>query len=240
MKHASRASLDRLAPLLDQLRAVSGLVERRPGTFYRRSAAFLHFHEDPAGLFADVKLNLLDFERFAVNTPAEWSALVRAVRNTLSGTAPPVVRLLGPSDVAALRAVLTMFGEAFDDRDSYCTKQPDDAYLRRLLSSDTFVAIAALDERVAVGGLAGYVLPKFEQPRSELYIYDLAVAADRRRRGIATAMIEKLRGVARERNIYVIFVQADHGDAAAIALYTKLGLREDVLHFDIAPSGGHG
>ena len=80
MKHASPASLDRLAPLLEQLRAISGLIERTPGTFYRRSAAFLHFHEDPAGLFADVKLNRVDFERLPVNTPAERSALLRAVR----------------------------------------------------------------------------------------------------------------------------------------------------------------
>ena len=51
----------------------------------------------------------------------------------------------------------------------------------------------------------------------------------------ATALIERLRALAAERGIYVIFVQADHGDDAAIALYTKLGLREDVLHFDIEP-----
>jgi hypothetical protein len=28
-------------------------------------------------------------------------------------------------------------------------------------------------------------------------------------------------------------VQADYGDDPAIALYTKLGEREDVMHFDI-------
>lgn len=27
------------------------------------------------------------------------------------------------------------------------------------------------------------------------------------------------------------------GDDPAVALYTKLGVREDVMHFDIAPSG---
>ena len=49
-------------------------------------------------------------------------------------------------------------------------------------------------------------------------------------------MIQEIKATAAERGIYVIFVQADHGDDAAIALYTKLGTREDVLHFDIAPS----
>jgi aminoglycoside 3-N-acetyltransferase I len=85
-----------------------------------------------------------------------------------------------------------------------------------------------------VGGIAAYELKKFEQERSEIYIYDLAVAAAHRRRGIATALIEALRKIAAARGAYVVFVQADLGDDAAIALYTKLGRRESVLHFDIA------
>ena len=87
-----------------------------------------------------------------------------------------------------------------------------------------------------VGGIAAYELKKFEQERSEIYIYDLAVAAAHRREGIAIALIEQLKDIAAERGAYVIFVQADTDieDEPAIALYTKLGEREDVLHFDIA------
>jgi aminoglycoside 3-N-acetyltransferase I len=62
----------------------------------------------------------------------------------------------------------------------------------------------------------------------------LAVAASHRRRGVATALIGELKTIAAARGAYVIFVQADRGDDPAIALYTKLGAREDVLHFDIA------
>ena len=107
--------------------------------------------------------------------------------------------------------------------------------LERLLGSETFIAIAALAGTQVIGGLAAYVLPKFEQARSECYIYDLAVDAGHRRRGVATAMIRQLRELASTRGIYVIFVQADYGDDPAIALYTKLGTREDVMHFDIMP-----
>ena len=146
-------------------------------------------------------------------------------------------RVLKPGDTGALRSMLALFGDAFDERDTYCTRQPDDGYLERLLSGGQFIAIAAFDGPAVVGGLAGYVLPKFEQARSEFYIYDLAVAQHCRRQGVATAMIRTLQAVAAERGIYVVFVQADHGDDAAIALYTKLGTREDVLHFDIAPAG---
>jgi len=84
-----------------------------------------------------------------------------------------------------------------------------------------------------VGGLVAYQLRKFEQERSEIYIYDLAVAEEHRRQGIATALIRELQRIAAERGAYVIFVQADYGDPPAVALYTKLGIREEVLHFDI-------
>lgn len=146
------------------------------------------------------------------------------------------VRVLGSGDAATLRAMLAVFGNAFDDVETYTARQPDDAYLEALLARDTFVAIAAFADEAVVGGLAGYVLPKFEQARSELYIYDLAVDAAQRRRGVATALVRAVQRLAAERGIWVAFVQADHGDDAAIALYTKLGIREDVLHFDIAPA----
>ena len=134
-----------------------------------------------------------------------------------------------------MRAMLAMFGKAFGDRATYADAQPDDYYLKELVSSESFIAIAALAEAEVVGGLAAYVLPKFEQARSEIYIYDLAVDSAHRRRGIATAMIEELKKLARAIGAYAIYVQADYGDDAAIALYSKLGIREDVLHFDILP-----
>ncbi|GBO55524.1 hypothetical protein APA_3675 [Pseudanabaena sp. lw0831] len=133
-----------------------------------------------------------------------------------------------------MEELLAVFGEAFDEVATYSSSRPSGAYLKRLLSSDYFIVIAALKNGTIVGGLAAYELQKFEQERSEIYIYDLAVAAEHRREGIATALIQELKKIAIARSAYVIFVQADIGDDPAIALYTKLGEREDVLHFDIA------
>jgi aminoglycoside 3-N-acetyltransferase I len=145
------------------------------------------------------------------------------------------IQTLAAEDVGAMRDMLAVFGEAFDERSTYIQTQPDDSYLKHLLASAAFIAIAALFEAKVVGGLAAYVLPKFEQARTEIYIYDLAVDASCRRQGIATAMIEELKKLAQARGAYVIYAQADHDDEAAISLYTKLGVREDVFHFDIAP-----
>jgi aminoglycoside 3-N-acetyltransferase I len=146
------------------------------------------------------------------------------------------IKILSGNDIDVMRGMLAMFGEAFDDRSTYTQHQPDDVYLKELLSGASFIAIAALSGTKVVGGIAAYTLPKFEQARTEIYIYDLAVDAEFRRQGIATAMIEALKTLARSKGAYVIYVQADYGDDPAIALYTKLGVREDVLHFDILPS----
>jgi aminoglycoside 3-N-acetyltransferase I len=144
------------------------------------------------------------------------------------------IRTLGPGDVALMDATLAMFGEAFGEIETYGGARPRAAYLERLLGSDHFIALAAVsDDGAVVGGIAAYELRKFERERSEIYIYDLAVAAAHRRTGIATALIAELKRIAAERGAYVIFVQADTVDAPAIALYSKLGIREDVLHFDI-------
>ena len=83
-----------------------------------------------------------------------------------------------------------------------------------------------------VAGLAAYELQKFERDRREIYIYDLAVANEHRRKRVATGLIEELKRIAKKRRAYVIYVQADRVDAPAIALYEGLGTKEDVHHFD--------
>tara|TARA_R110002020_G_scaffold176749_1_gene369157 strand:+ start:277 stop:708 length:432 start_codon:yes stop_codon:yes gene_type:complete len=138
-----------------------------------------------------------------------------------------------------MEALSTMFGEAFNDIETYAENRPSAGYLRRLLGGDSFIAIVALKDGSVVGGIAAYELRKFEQERSEIYIYDLAVSTAHRRKGIATQLIEELKKVSMERGAYVIFVQADTGveDEPAIALYTRLGQRKNVLHFDITVDG---
>ena len=143
------------------------------------------------------------------------------------------VRRLAAADIGLMRDLLRMLGEAFGEVETFTTNPPREAYLRRLLGKPDFVALAAMQGDEVVGGLMAYELQKFEQERSEFYIYDLAVREDCRRRGVATALIEGLKPIAAASGGYVIFVQADYGDDPAVALYTKLGVREDVMHFDI-------
>jgi hypothetical protein len=88
MKHASARTLRELESLLTHIRGIDGLVERKPGIFYRGSSAFLHFHEDASGFFADVKLNGASFERMPVSTAQERRVFWHVVRSGVARTLP--------------------------------------------------------------------------------------------------------------------------------------------------------
>ena len=143
------------------------------------------------------------------------------------------IRQLGPEDAGDLRALNVLFAAAFEDDAHYLGAPASDDHVARLLGKPQNIVLTANVDGVLAGGIVAYELEKFEQARSEIYIYDLAVAEAQRRQGVATALIERLQTMAAQRGAWVVYVQADHGDDPAIALYTKLGSREDVMHFDI-------
>ena len=157
---------------------------------------------------------------------------------------PPFTRRrLGPADLVLVRRLNRLFGEAFAEPETYAGAPPDDVYFQDQLGKEHIIVLAALAGETPVGGLVAYEHDKFEQARREVYLYDLAVAAAHRRQGVATALIGELRRIALERCAWAVFVQADHGDDAAIALYGSLGVREDVIHFDVGvgvPPRGEG
>jgi aminoglycoside 3-N-acetyltransferase I len=132
------------------------------------------------------------------------------------------IERISADQVERMTDLLNLFARAFEDPEHYASARPSRDYLAKLLRDEGFFVL-----------LAKNALRKFEQARSEVYIYDLAVDEVHRRQGVATGLIEALKPLAALRGAYVIFVQADYVDPPAIALYTKLGTREDVLHFDI-------
>src|SRR5262245_53660808 len=97
-------------------------------------------------------------------------------------------RQLTPDDLPELKALLQVFGDAFEDRDTYQGAVPADSYLQTLLATPHFIAVVALKGEEVAGGLAAYELQKFERDRSEIYIYDLAVSESHRRRGVARGL----------------------------------------------------
>jgi hypothetical protein len=85
MKHAAAAALDRIEPLLKDLRKRAGLKEKSRGCFYRDGRGFLHFHEHGEDeLYADIRIAGVEFDRLAVSTLAQRKSLLRMVDATLS------------------------------------------------------------------------------------------------------------------------------------------------------------
>lgn len=147
---------------------------------------------------------------------------------------PFEIERLSSHQIAEMREVLRVFADSFEEEENFFSAPPGDAYLRRLLSDGRFVLLAAKSDGKVVGALSAYELMKYEQERSEFYIYDLAVAEPFRRRGIARSLIEALKPIARDAGAWVIFVQADRVDGPAVALYRSMGVEEQPLHFDLA------
>lgn len=143
-------------------------------------------------------------------------------------------RRLAASDLKLLQEMNLIFAEAFNDSKTHLTKKPSAAYLKKLLTQKHFIALAALCKGQVVGGLVAYCLDKYEQNRSEIYLYDLAVALPYRRRGIGRTLIQRLKPVARKLGAFVIFVQADPEDKPALQLYRSMGRFERPFHFDIS------
>jgi hypothetical protein len=79
------------------------------------------------------------------------------------------LRKLNPGDVALHRSMLAMFGEVFEDVETYTGHPPPAEYINDLLANPQFIALAAIQDEMVIGALAAYELPKFEQQRN-LYL----------------------------------------------------------------------
>ena len=88
MKHATPKALAQIGSLLGGLRRLPDMVERRPGVFYVKGKAFLHFHEDPKGIFADIKIRN-DWKRFAVDGARDRSEVLKLAASTLPAVGAP-------------------------------------------------------------------------------------------------------------------------------------------------------
>jgi hypothetical protein len=87
-------------PLLIELRKRAALREKAAGVFYLRSKAFLHFHDDPGGIFADVKLDLKTYSRVRATTITEQKVLLRRIDKCLASvhSGSERLKITGTSD----------------------------------------------------------------------------------------------------------------------------------------------
>lgn len=138
------------------------------------------------------------------------------------------------TDVSSFKDLIILFGKVFKEKGTYQGAKPSDTYINKFLSNDSHIILVTIKENIIIGGLVAYELYKFEQERSEIYIYDLAVSKNYRRKGIGTSLIENLIRTAKERGAPTIFVQADKADKGAVTFYKSLHAKlTDTYMFDI-------
>jgi aminoglycoside 3-N-acetyltransferase I len=137
------------------------------------------------------------------------------------------IRRLGRGDEDLARDAFAMMASVFDEG------VPDlgAAYIATLLARTDFWAMVALDGEEVVAGLTAHALPMTRSPEAELFIYDLAVRADRQRRGIGRALVLATLARAKEEGLRVAFVPADEEDAHAIAFYRAIGGHPSAVTF---------
>lgn len=136
------------------------------------------------------------------------------------------VRRLGPGDEAVALALFETLVEVFEEGDGegLSRREPlGHAEARSLLQRRDFWALAATEGEVVVGGLTAHTLPMTRSRARELFIYDLAVRADRQRRGVGRALVTELLSLARAAGIEATFVAADSEDTQALDFYRAVG-----------------
>jgi ribosomal protein S18 acetylase RimI-like enzyme len=62
---------------------------------------------------------------------------------------------------------------------------------------------------------------------TEMFLYELSVAEPARRRGVATALVDALARIARERGCYGMWVGTEPDNVAALATYRRAGGRDE-------------
>jgi aminoglycoside 3-N-acetyltransferase I len=137
------------------------------------------------------------------------------------------VSRLTARDLSKLKELNDLFGVVFNDPASYLSHQPSDDYLKRFLAERNHIVLVAERDGRVVGGLVAYCLMKFERERTEIYLYDLAVAEALHRHGIGRTLVDELQRLAKVMGAYLVFVQADEGDEA-VKFYEALHPAENI------------
>lgn len=131
-------------------------------------------------------------------------------------------------DAQVARALFQLMARVFDEP----SEELGDEYLLTLLRRPDFWAVAAFMEDELVGGLTANTLPNTRRQSSEIFIYDVAVRADRQRRGVGRMLISTLLAAAEAEGIHDVFVPAENDDNHALEFYRALGCKAAaVTHF---------
>ena len=88
------------------------------------------------------------------------------------------------------------------------------------------IVLATLQEGAPVGYLIAHQFPSLSGDRL-VYLYDIEVSPEKRRLGIGTALVTKLKEVCREQGVDSIWVGSSRNNQAACALWESTGAERE-------------
>lgn len=132
------------------------------------------------------------------------------------------IAVLNSGDVKLAKSLFFSFQ---DDDEVENPTSPSDKYIEKVLSKEDFYVIVAITDGKVIGGLTAYELAAYKNEDAEMFLFELGVDEHHRRKGVATALIEKLKDVCRDKGIKEMFLDADEDNLSAIKLYEKTGGR---------------
>jgi ribosomal protein S18 acetylase RimI-like enzyme len=96
---------------------------------------------------------------------------------------------------------------------------------RLFLADRKHYLLVADDVGAPVGFLLGYRLNRLDRQGAKLFIYELEVARQYRRRGIGTALVVRINAIARRERMSSTFVLTNRSNSAAVQFFESTGAR---------------
>ncbi len=137
---------------------------------------------------------------------------------------------LGTGDIQHFKELILVFQGVFGMENP---EWPNEHYLQSLLNRSDFIAYVVICKNKVVGGMTAYELPLYYSEYSEIFIYDIGIKAENRRKGLGTKLISALKEYCKENGIKEFFVPVNEEDIHALDFYRSSGGKaEKVVHFN--------
>ena len=97
--------------------------------------------------------------------------------------------------------------------------------IERLLSNEAnYLIVAEIEDNLA-GFIWAHRLERLDRNPFVIFLYEIEVAADYRRKGIGTALIDFIRELSNEERPTEMFLFTNHSNAAAVEFYKSTGAK---------------
>ncbi len=120
------------------------------------------------------------------------------------------IERLGPADEERVREAASLFDDPVDD-----------AATARFLADERHFLLIGYENDEPAGFLSAVELEHADEPRAEMFLYEVGVEERFRRRGIARALIAEMLSIAKDRGCREMFVLTEEDNDGANGLYAS-------------------